>query len=237
MVRRWSCINEISNFENNFFSLFKKNKLNIFKKSVKLKRFNKKYSKMRRKSFSRIKHKRNWYLYNNVFKFWTQDYQKNKYLIKYQCLEGIFLTNFFFFHQNFFFKKKNSFFFFDFYFNTFSKKLMNFFFFQNTYNNNKHSKISYFYFCYSNITRAWSKNNLFETSKLIKNNNFPSSYSEWDNQLFVFNQISDIDTFNKLKILDNFLFNFNFLIQKLKIIYMIFLYNSYKNINVNFFCF
>lgn len=104
MVRRWSHINNINEitYDNKNFFLFKKKyKLVNFKNSVSLKRFNKKYTKFKRKAFNRIKHVKNWFIYHNVFKFWSHDYLFVKHYYKFQFLNNIFLKNFLFYNFNF----------------------------------------------------------------------------------------------------------------------------------------
>lgn len=105
MVRRWSFIN-YSNLSLNFkdskkFFFYKKiAKVKIFKSTVVARRFYKKYTKFRRKAFNRMKHRTNWLIYTNVFKFWSQDYLNNKYPAKVQFLTNFFVDNFFFFNFN-----------------------------------------------------------------------------------------------------------------------------------------
>lgn len=224
MIRRWSHINEINNFENNFFFFKKKNKLNIFKKSVTLKRFNKKYTKIRRKSFSRLKRVKNWYVYHNVFKSWTIDFQKNKYQIKYQVLEGLFLNNFFFFHKNFLNGKSNLADLFSFHFNTFSKKTLTFFYFKSLYGKQHFSNFFLFSFKFHNITRSWSFNNSQFFVEMTDKDNSMIFYSEWDKQLFPLEETALIvkdNNFNLTRLL-NFL-NYNFLF-KIKSLYEICVY-------------
>lgn len=107
MIRRWSHIKQFNMSldtdcsSKNFFFFRKAAKINIFKSSVSTRRFNKKYTKFRRKAFNRLKHKTNWLIYTNVFKFWSQDYLSNKYVAKSQFLSGLFIDNFFFINFNF----------------------------------------------------------------------------------------------------------------------------------------
>ncbi len=224
MIRRWSYINEINSFDNIYIFFKKKNKLNIFKKSVTLKRFNKKYTKIRRKSFSRIKRIKNWYIYHNIFKFWTLDFQKNKYQIKHQILEGLFLNNFFFFHQNFFNNKSNPSDLFSFHFNTFSKKNLTFFYFKSMYGKQYFSNFFLFSFKFHNITRAWSINNSNFFLQEMNSKNSMIFYSEWDKQLFPLKETSLIN-FNKSFDLNDLLIfiNLNFL-SKIKLLYIIYVY-------------
>ena len=172
MVRRWSYIN-LFNFEEkkkNSFFLKKSYKLTIFKKSVSLKRFNKKYTKFRRKAFNRLKHQSNWMIYHNVFKFWSKDYLFNKNYARRQYFEGFFLNNFLFFNFNFIKNRNiNTFYNWNFYFFNFSKKTFFYFY--------KH-KFSHLNLKNSTITKGW----YFST---IDSNNlaFPI-YSEWDKNFF-----------------------------------------------------
>jgi hypothetical protein len=84
MVRRWSRINCFNfHFKNKKIALFKKNaKIRIFKLTVSTRKFYKKYTKFRRKAFNRIRHKNNWLIYSNIFKFWCFDYLNTKSLYR-----------------------------------------------------------------------------------------------------------------------------------------------------------
>ena len=81
MVRRWSCINNF-NFtlkKNKKLFFFKKSsKSRVFKLTVSTRKFFKKYTKFRRKAFNRLRHKTNWLVYSNIFKFWSYDYLMTK---------------------------------------------------------------------------------------------------------------------------------------------------------------
>ena len=80
MVRRWSSINTFNLFYKlSKIKLFKKiTKKRIFKLTVSTRKFYKKYSRFRRKAFNRLRHKNNWTIYSNVFKFWSHDYLNSK---------------------------------------------------------------------------------------------------------------------------------------------------------------
>lgn len=104
MIRRWSHINSINELtlDNKSFFLFKKKyKLVNFKTTVSLKRFNKKYTKFKRKALNRIKHIKNWFIYHNSFKFWSHDYLFVKHYFKFQYLHNIFIKNYLFYNFNF----------------------------------------------------------------------------------------------------------------------------------------
>jgi len=100
MIRRWSCINifNLSFKEKKTFSLKKTAKSRIFKLSVSTRKFNKKYTKFRRKAFNRLRHRSNWMIYSNIFKFWSQDYLANRSFIKKNWLLNVFKNNFIFFN-------------------------------------------------------------------------------------------------------------------------------------------
>lgn len=109
MVRRWSHINYLNSFfllnSFNFFKIKKKNKIYNIKFSLSLKRFNKKFTKFRRKSLKKIKHLTNWIIYHNIFKFWSKDFLLKKKISSYLFIFNIFFKNYFFF--NLFLYKKN----------------------------------------------------------------------------------------------------------------------------------
>lgn len=181
MIRRWSCLININNNFNEFNFFKKKHKINLFKNSVSFKRFNYKFTKFKRRSLIRFKHKSNWLIYTNVIKLWIKDFKFNKNYLKYQFLNKIFINNFFFYNFNFTkFKKENFFYNFNFIFYVFTKKT-NSYFFKNPIN----------YVSYSSLSQAWLNHfNLNITTPVL--------YSSWDNlyynktQNFDFNDIFDI---------------------------------------------
>lgn len=81
--------------------LFKKfSKKRVFKLTVSTRKFYKKYSKYRRKSFNRLRHKNNSTFYWNIFKFWCQSYQNSKTFYKKYWLFNLFKFNFVTFNIN-----------------------------------------------------------------------------------------------------------------------------------------
>jgi len=84
MVRRWSRINEFNFFFKNkkLFFFKKSSKYKMFKLTVSTRKFYKKYTKFRRKAFNRLRHKTNWLVYSNLFKFWSYDYLTTKTISK-----------------------------------------------------------------------------------------------------------------------------------------------------------
>lgn len=84
MVRRWSRINEFNFFFKNkkLFFFKKSSKYKMFKLTVSTRKFYKKYTKFRRKAFNRLRHKTNWIIYSNLFKFWSYDYLTTKTINK-----------------------------------------------------------------------------------------------------------------------------------------------------------
>ena len=123
MIRRWSCLININNNFNNY-NFFEKNyKINIFKSSVNFKKFTFKFTKFKRKSLIRLKHRSNWLIYTNIIKLWIKDYLFVKNYLKYQFLNKSFLNNFFFYNFNFIKNRNETFFYnFNFIFSTFSNK-------------------------------------------------------------------------------------------------------------------
>jgi hypothetical protein len=171
MIRRWSCIIDITlNF--NTLSQFKKtHKIALFKSSVNFKRFAFKVTKFKRRALMRLKHRSSFLIYNNIFKYWVKDFMFNKLYLKYQFFNRIFVNNFFFYNFNYI-KKKNELFFYNF----------NFIF--TTLNNKK-----FFYFSHnksiiknSPLTAAWFvlKPNL-STSVIPFYLNFQNLYFSYEN--------------------------------------------------------
>lgn len=190
MVRRWSClINITNNFSgNNFF--FLKHKINLFKTSVNFKRFTFKLTKFKRKAFIRLKHRSNFLLYTNVLKFWIKDYLFNKHYIKYQYFNKIFINNFFFYNFNFIKNRNENFFYnFNFYFSILTNKT--YFYFHNKapfYNN-------------TSLFLAWFLNNP------LTNNSITPVYNQWDNSFFTYKNINNIGNVFNFDIIFNNLFD------------------------------
>ena len=190
MIRRWSClINITNNFSNNNF-FFLKHKINLFKTSVNFKRFNFKLTKFKRKAFIRLKHRSNFLLYTNVLKFWIKDYLFNKHYIKYQYFNKIFINNFFFYNFNFIKNRNENFFYnFNFYFSILTNKTRFYFY-------NKSS------FCVNTpLFLAWFLNN-----PSINNSVIPV-YNQWDNSYFTYKIPSITDSFFDFNIVFNDLFD------------------------------
>lgn len=102
MVRRWSSIIKFNlNFKLTRLELFKKfSKKRVFKLTVSTRKFYKKYTKYRRKSFNRIRHKNNWSFYWNIFKFWSQSYLNSRTFYKKYWLLNLFKYSFLSFNIN-----------------------------------------------------------------------------------------------------------------------------------------
>ncbi len=176
MVRRWSCVINIKNnfsFKNNFF--FKNYKIEIFKNAVNFKRFSFKFTKFKRKSLIRIKHKTNFLIYTNLIKYWVKDYMFNKNYVKYQYLNKIFLNNFYFYNFNFTKNRNESFFYnFNFIFSTF---LNNKFFYFNKY--------LFSNFKNSSLTTAWYVSNPHINFSVLP------VLSSWESTLTPFNELKN----------------------------------------------
>ena len=190
MIRRWSClINITNNFSNNNF-FFLKYKINLFKTSVNFKRFTFKLTKFKRKAFIRLKHRSNFLLYTNVLKFWIKDYLFNKHYIKYQYFNKIFINNFFFYNFNFIKNRNENFFYnFNFYFSILTNKTRFYFY-------NKPS-----FYVNTPLFLAWFLNN-----PSINNSVIPV-YNRWDNSYFTYKTPSINDSFFNFNIVFSNLFD------------------------------
>lgn len=135
MIRRWSCIINLNTNFNSHKRFFKHYKITTFKGSVNFKRFSFKFTKFKRKSLIRLKHRSNFLIYTNIIKLWIKDYLFNKNYLRFQFLNKIFVMNFYFYNFNFI-KNKNDNFLnnFNFVFSTFNNK--NYFYFNKNYINN-----------------------------------------------------------------------------------------------------
>ena len=123
MIRRWSCVINITNNFNNFPYFSKSHKISLFKSSVNFKKFTFKFTKFKRKALTRLKHKSLFLIYTNILKFWVRDFMFNKLYLKYQFFNKIFLNNFLFYNFNFVKTKSELFFYnFNFIFTTLSNK-------------------------------------------------------------------------------------------------------------------
>jgi hypothetical protein len=207
VIRRWSCLITLNNNFNSF-DFFKKNhKINLFKSSVKFKRFSRKNTRFKRKSLIKFKHQSNWLIYTNVIKFWIKDYIFNKNYIKYQFFNKIFINNFYFYNFNFI-KNRNegSFYNFNFYFSIFTKK-------------------GYVYFTNKTLIKnspiciAW-----FLSNANINNSVIPA-FTTWENTSYTHNTNKNLD-FDIINFLN---FAHNLILKKIvefrKILIILYLYN------------
>ena len=130
MIRRWSCVINITNNFNNFTQFNTLRKITLFKSSVNFKRFSFKITKFKRRSLMRLKHRSSFLIYTNIFKYWVKDFMFNKLYLKYQFFNKIFTNNFFFYNFNFIKNRSELFFYnFNFIFTTLNNK--KFFYFSN----------------------------------------------------------------------------------------------------------
>jgi hypothetical protein len=195
MIRRWSCIINLTNNFENFSNFNKSHKISLFKSSVNFKKFTFKFTKFKRKALIRLKHKSLFLIYTNILKFWVKDFMFNKLYLKYQFFNKILLKNFFFYNFNFIKSKSELFFYnFNFIFNTLSNKKFSYFF------NTK------FIVKNSPLTTAWFLNQPEINNSIIpyfmnwQNSYFP--YQDTSNPIFDINSIFDIffDSFFKTNI-------------------------------------
>lgn len=220
MIRRWSCLININNNFNNY-NFFEKNyKINIFKSSVNFKRFTFKFTKFKRKSLIRLKHRSNWLIYTNIIKLWVKDYLFTKNYLKYQFLNKSFVNNFFFYNFNFIKNRTDVFFYnFNFLFCTFTNK-------------------NYLYFCKNKP--LFIKNSPLFVSFLnndpIINNSIIPVYSSYENMLFPY--VNKNNQFDLQALFDVFFsINLNKLIEIRKILSIFFLFNLANFKNVKYFCY
>lgn len=171
MVRRWSCLIDINNNFNTCNSFKKGHKINLFKSSVNFKRFTFKFTKFKRKSLIRLKHRSNWLIYTNVIKLWVKDYIFNKNYLRYQFFNKIFINNFFFYNFNFIKNRNESFFYnFNFIFYVFTNKNF-FYFFKHKPSFSKYTPLSF----------AWTYSNPSVNTSILP------VYSQWDNHITPYN--------------------------------------------------
>jgi hypothetical protein len=190
MIRRWSCLINITNTFSNNKIFFLKHKINLFKTSVNFKRFTFRLTKFKRKAFIRLKHRSNFLLYTNVLKFWIKDYLFNKHYIKYQYFNKIFINNFFFYNFNFIKNRNENFFYnFNFYFSILTNK-------------------TYFYlynkppfYNHTSLFLAWFLNNPSTNNSIIP------VYNQWDNSFFTYKTLNTNDNFFDFTIIFNNLFD------------------------------
>jgi hypothetical protein len=185
VIRRWSCIINITNNFSNFNQFNKLHKIILFKSSVNFKRFSFKITKFKRRSLMRLKHRSSFLIYTNIFKYWVKDFMFNKLYLKYQFFNNIFINNFFFYNFNFIKNKSESFFYnFNFIFTTLTNK--KFFYFSHKKSLIKNSSLIVAWFVLKpdfNVTVLPIYNN-------FQNSYFP--YQEHFNVNFNLNEIFDL---------------------------------------------
>ena len=215
MIRRWSCVIQLNNNFTFYKPFFKHYKITTFKSSVNFKRFSFKFTKFKRKSLIRLKHRSNFLIYTNVIKLWVKDYIFNKNYLRMQFLNKIFIMNFYFYNFNFIRNKNDNF-------------INNFNFIFSTFNNK-----NYFYYYKNNIKNL--KNSsltlAFYLNKPFLNETIVPVFFKDNNILFSYHT-------NKDSLVHDFLSNFDFLfsltlnkILEIKKIITIFFYiNIFKRV-------
>ena len=224
MIRRWSCLINLNNNFDNFNNFKKNHKIKLFKSSVNFKRFSFKFTKLKRKSLIRFKHKTNWLIYTNIIKNWVSDYMFTKIYLRYQFLNKIYLNNFYFYNFNFIKNKNENFFYnFNFIFFNFTNKKLFYFFKNNTSFGNSPLSIAFFI----------EKPNL--------NNCVLPVYSSWNQIMYPYSTFLKENQNNSFSIDPIFEFFFDFFIKKSfeikKIIILLYYINITKFKKLNKFVF
>lgn len=159
MVRRWSYLNSFNVEFYNILNINKYFKISNFKSSVSFKRFTANYTKFKRKSLVRVRHKNNWLIYTNIIKFWVQDYTFFKNYFKFQYFNKILPNGFIFYNFNFLKNKQslNN----NFVFNLFLRRYSLYF------------KINFFnFYKNSSLNLGWYSNTLTHDTTVIPLNEF-----------------------------------------------------------------
>ena len=86
------------------FHVFRR--LLIFRNSLKFKRFWNEGTKFKRLRMMRLKHRHNWLIYLNIFKYWVQDIQFAKHYARFQYFNRFFVNNYIIFDNNYVKKQK-----------------------------------------------------------------------------------------------------------------------------------
>ena len=106
MVRRWSCIN-LYNIDMKLFLQFHVfRRLFIFRNSLKFKRFWNEGTRFKRLRMMRLKHRHNWLVYLNIFKYWIQDIQFARHHTRFQYFNRFFVNNYIIFDGNYLKRQK-----------------------------------------------------------------------------------------------------------------------------------
>lgn len=185
MIRRWSCVINITNNFSNFTQFNKLHKITLFKSSVNFKRFSFKITKFKRRSLMRLKHRSSFLIYTNIFKYWVKDFMFNKLYLKYQFFNKIFINNFFFYNFNFIKNKSESFFYnFNFIFTTLTNK--KFFYFSHKKSIIKNSPLTTAWF----VLKPDINNTILPFYSNLQNSYFP--YSDHFTENFDLNEIFDL---------------------------------------------
>lgn len=195
-------ISSLSKFE-------KKYKVSSFVSLINLKKFFFKFTKFKRKSLSRIKHKTTWLVYSNIFSLWVKDYFFIKKYIKIQFFYNIFFYNIFFYNINFIKnnninKLNNNF---NFIYMFLNKKIFNYY----NYNLNTFKGV--------NILNGFNRKNSF-----ISNSVLPISY-QFEKEIYITKEpIKDFLFFDE--------FILNLLLSKIKEFYKILIIINYYSIKI-----
>lgn len=208
MIRRWSCIN---NYNLNTISLIKFEKkfnINQFSNLINFKKFFFKFSKFKRKSISRMKHRTTWLIYSNVISLWTKDFFFIKKYIKIQFFYNIFFYNIFFYNINFIKNKGNN------------KLINNFNFIYSFFNKKIYNYYNFNLKTFQNINLLYS----YSRSSNLPSPSVIPLYYQYDNTFFPIQNPPLSSLFSNL-------FNTTLILNQIKELYKILIIINYYFIN------
>jgi len=217
MIRRWSCVIQLNNNFTYYKPFFKRYKIVTFKSSVNFKRFSFKFTKFKRKSLIRLKHRSNFLIYTNLIKLWIKDYLFNKNYLRFQFLNKIFINNFYFYNFNFIRNKNDNF-------------INNFNFIFSTFNNK-----NYFYYYKNNIKNLKNSSLIlaFYLNKPLLNETTVPVFFKDNNLFYPFYTISSLPSsiFDLSLTLDFFfIITLNKILEIKKILIIFFYINIFKKV-------
>lgn len=93
MIRRRSCITIINQNFTDFIKFYKIKRRRLFRSALNYKKYFTLRTKFKRRHLRKLKHGRNFLIYYNVLKYWTDDYRITKRWVRFQYYNRFFLNN------------------------------------------------------------------------------------------------------------------------------------------------
>lgn len=93
MIRRSSSIENLNKSFASFENFVKIRRIKLFRSALNFKKFFTLRTRFKRRQIMRLKHVRNWLIYLNIIKYWTDEYRISKRYVRFQYKNRFFINN------------------------------------------------------------------------------------------------------------------------------------------------